>query len=240
MASNLINQALRRRSNAQHRHAARLNLCAASILNHLSRDAHATRLAAQLEHLLLALGLHGNLGLTVLFPARQHLSVGRVGVLVARELLVAGEGGVRALRGNLAYISRGIVSESETPFHARDFALGGFVLTLCHAQVSSDDEDELALLIADIDLRSRHRSTQPLSAVRGLAVGPVGRVVEDAVALVNVALVALDGVGHVAAALLGQGRRYDVAARREDAKHVARHDAGKRRGEDDARRDAVV
>lgn len=102
MAGDLVDEAFGRGADAQDRHAARLNLGAAGVLDDLGDEAQAPGLAAQLEHLVLALELHRNLGLAVLFPAGQQPARGRVGVGVAGEGLVAGEGGVGALRGDFA------------------------------------------------------------------------------------------------------------------------------------------
>lgn len=114
------------------------------------------------------------------------------------------------------------------------------LLTLGHAQICPDNKDKLALFIAGIDFRIRLRSAQSLSAVCRGAIGPVGRMVEDAVAFVDVALVTLLWVVEVAAALFVHGWGDDVTACRKDASHVTRHDAGQGRGEDDACCDAAV
>jgi hypothetical protein len=98
----LVNKASRSRSNPQHCHAARLNLCSASILDNLSGDAQRSGLASKLEHLVLALDLHGDLGLAETFPALEDLGQGRVGG-GAGEGLVACEGSVGALSSDFAY-----------------------------------------------------------------------------------------------------------------------------------------
>lgn len=99
MTSNLINQALRRGANAQHSPRPRGNLRTASILNHLSSDAQAARLGHQLQHLILGLGLHGDLGLAVALPLAEQAGGQRHWLELGggEEALVAGEGGVGAL-----------------------------------------------------------------------------------------------------------------------------------------------
>lgn len=98
---NLVHQALRRRSNAQHRHAASLDLRPARVLDHLGREPHCASLASQLQHFGLALDLNGDLGLAEALPAGEQLAFGgcRVG---AGKGLVAGERGVRALSSDFA------------------------------------------------------------------------------------------------------------------------------------------
>lgn len=73
---NLVHQALRGRSDSQHRHAARLNLRPAGVLNHLGREPHCAGLAPQLQHLGLALDLDGDLGLAEALPAGEQLAFG--------------------------------------------------------------------------------------------------------------------------------------------------------------------
>ena len=80
MTSNLINQALRRGANTQHSPGARGNLCTASILNNLGSDAQAARLAHQLQHLVLGLGLHSDLGLAVALPLAKKAGGQRLGL----------------------------------------------------------------------------------------------------------------------------------------------------------------
>lgn len=91
MACDLVDKAFWRRANTQDSDAASLNLCSASILNNLGRDAQRSSLAAQLHHLVLALNLYGNLGLAILFPAAEHAAFGGLGIAVSGEGLVAGE-----------------------------------------------------------------------------------------------------------------------------------------------------
>ena len=97
VSSNLVHEALGRRANTQHRGASSLNLRPARVLDILGRDARSASLAPQLHQLVLALDLHRNLGLAVLFPAGEDLGVGGVGVCISREGLEASEGSVGAL-----------------------------------------------------------------------------------------------------------------------------------------------
>lgn len=99
MTSNLINQALGRGANTQHSPRPRGNLCTASILNNLGSNAQAARLAHQLQHLVLGLGLHGDLGLAVALPLTEQAGRQRLGLELGgrEEAFVAGEGGVGAL-----------------------------------------------------------------------------------------------------------------------------------------------
>ena len=89
------------RADTQDGHAAGLDLRPARIVYDLGGEPRVARPAAQLEHLVLRLGLDGDLGLAVLFPAREDGAQGRVGG-GAGQGLVAGEGGVGALRGDFA------------------------------------------------------------------------------------------------------------------------------------------
>ena len=102
VSSNLVHEALWRRANTQHRSASSLNLRPARILDILGRDTRRASLASQLHQLVLALDLHCNLGLAVLFPAGEDLGVGGVGVCISREGLETSEGSVGTLRGDLA------------------------------------------------------------------------------------------------------------------------------------------
>jgi hypothetical protein len=97
----LVDKAARSRSNAQHRHATRLDLCSASILDHLSSEAQRSCLASKLENLVLALDLHSDLGLAEALPSLEDLGLGGVGG-GADEGLVACEGGVGALSSDFA------------------------------------------------------------------------------------------------------------------------------------------
>ena len=104
MTRNLVHNAFGCRSDAQHRHAPSLDLRPARVLDDLGRDAEALRLGHEHQQLLLALDLDGDLGLSAALPLLQQLGLGRVRVALRgpEEGLVAGEGGVRALGGNLA------------------------------------------------------------------------------------------------------------------------------------------
>lgn len=114
--------------------------------------------------------------------------------------------------------------------------------TLGHAQIRPHHQHELALLLDLLWLLSRlggtggfggsSSSAQPLAPVGVLAIGPVGRVVEDGVVLVNVRLLALDRVLPVVLALGLEIGRDEVAADRVDAEEEAR-DEGDDRGRDD-------
>lgn len=101
MTSDLINQALRRRTDTEDRHASGLNLCPPSVLDDLSCESYILSLAAQLEQVVLGLDLHGNLSLAILLPPAENAALGRVGG-TAGDGLVTGEGCVGALRSNLA------------------------------------------------------------------------------------------------------------------------------------------
>lgn len=110
MPRNLINKTLRARPNPQHRQAPRVNLRPPRIGNDLSRDPQAPRNPHQLHHLVLALDLHRNLLLPAPLPPPEEPRLGRVrGPLRrAREVLVAGEGCVGGLRGDLACWRRAV------------------------------------------------------------------------------------------------------------------------------------
>lgn len=101
VSRDLVHGALWRRADAEDCHAPRLDLGAAGVLDDLCDEAGGARLAAQVENLVLALDLQGNLGLAVLLPAGEDLAQGRVGG-GAGECLKAGEGGVGALGGDFA------------------------------------------------------------------------------------------------------------------------------------------
>jgi hypothetical protein len=77
-------------------------LCSASVLDNLSCDTERPGLASKLEHFVLTLDLHGDLGLTETFPALEDLRQGRVGGGTG-EGLVACEGSVGALSSDFAY-----------------------------------------------------------------------------------------------------------------------------------------
>lgn len=101
MPRNLIHHTLWRRPNAQHGHAAGLDLRAAGILDRLGRDPQSARPALQLQQLLLRLHLYGDLGLPEPLPAREDAALRR-GWRGLSQGLVAGEGGVGGLGGDFA------------------------------------------------------------------------------------------------------------------------------------------
>lgn len=106
MSCNLVHHALGRRAYTQHRQAAGVDLRAARIRNDLCRDPQTPRLAHQLEHLVLALGLHRDLGLAVALPPLQELGcrTGRVLLAFLEQGLVACQGRVAALGCYLACV----------------------------------------------------------------------------------------------------------------------------------------
>lgn len=107
--------------------------------------------------------------------------------------------------------------------------------TFCHAQICPDYEHQLTLLGAVCG-----RAAQALASVGTKAVRPVGRVVEEGVPLVDIALVTLDGVVQVAATLGDEVGRDEVAAGGEDAEGVSGEKGKKSGGDDDARLDALL
>ncbi|RBQ94038.1 hypothetical protein VDGD_20334 [Verticillium dahliae] len=246
MPGNLIHQALRRRTDTKHRQAASLNLRAASIGNDLGRDPLSARRGPQLLQLVLTLNLDGDFGLAEALPAVEQTGLGGGRAVLgggAGEHLVAGEGGVGALGGHFAY-GRARVSPLFIVLQVVSRWVGKRT-TLCHAEVCPDHEDELAFLLADIC--NGHGLglllvllllllAQAVAAVGGLAVGPVGGVIEDGVVLVNVGLVALDGVAEVAAALGLERGGDEVAANGEDAEGEAGEKGHGGGGEDEVQR----
>lgn len=76
---NLIYHTLWRRSNSQDGQTARVDLRPASILDHLSGETHIEGFPPEIHQLSLALDLHGNLGLAVLFPAGEEFALRTVG-----------------------------------------------------------------------------------------------------------------------------------------------------------------
>lgn len=99
--SDLVDEATRSRSNAQHRHAACLDLCAASILDHLGSETQRSCLALELENFGLTFDLNSDLGLSKTLPSLEDLSLRGIGGS-ADEGLVACEGGVGALSSDFA------------------------------------------------------------------------------------------------------------------------------------------
>ena len=118
-----------------------------------------------------------------------------------------------------------------------------FCLTLGHAQVRPHNQHELALLIARQIRGGGGRllgGAEALAAVGLGGVGPVGRVIEHGVALVHVALVALDGVLVEVAALLAEAGGDEVALGGPDAEDEAADEGRERGAEDDGHRLRVV
>lgn len=103
--SNGIHQALRRRSNTKNRQAAGVDLRPSRVGDDLCRDTNRPCGGAQRLELILALSLDSNLGLSVLFPAGEYLSLRGRRTFAgrgAREGLVACECCVGALGCDLA------------------------------------------------------------------------------------------------------------------------------------------
>lgn len=98
MPSDLVDLALRRRTNAQHRCRTARNLRAASIVDHLGAESEAHSLCLEHEHVLFGVDLESDLGLAETLPALED----RVCGICTHEGLVACEGGVRALCCNFA------------------------------------------------------------------------------------------------------------------------------------------
>lgn len=115
--------------------------------------------------------------------------------------------------------------------------------TLCHAEVGPDDEDQFAFLaIVDHLLLLRSGgSAQTLPAIGLLSICPIGRMIHvGEVFLIDVALVALDGVMVKAASLLYKRRCDDVALGGVEAEEVAGDEGDDGGPDDDACLAAVV
>ena len=102
MPRDLVYGAPGRRSNTQDRHAPRLDLGPARILDHFRRDALRAGLLLKLEDFVLGLDLEGDLRLAERLPPAKEVCGLRGGRCRAGEGLVACEGCVRALRSDLA------------------------------------------------------------------------------------------------------------------------------------------
>jgi hypothetical protein len=111
----------------------------------------------------------------------------------------------------------------------------GVECTLCHAKIGSYNKNKLALLAIVLDNRLLLlQSPQALLPISVSTVSPVGRMVENRVILVDLALVALDRVVQGAPALLNQRGRDEVAANGPDAENVASEKTHDGRGDDDS------
>lgn len=106
--------------------------------------------------------------------------------------------------------------------------------TLCHAQICPHHEHELALLALLAQGCRITTDLQTLLPIGIRTIGPIGGVIQHGVVLVDVALLALDRVLPVAAALGGQLGGDEVAARCVDAEEEAGHEAGDAGDNDDA------
>lgn len=104
--------------------------------------------------------------------------------------------------------------------------------TLGHSQIRPDNKHKLALLVRISKrcllrvrllglLLSSVALAQTITDVGGLGIGPVRRVIEDGIVLVDIRFLALDGILLVGASFGAQLRGDEVAADRVDTEHEA-------------------